>query len=580
MTTEERSGWHVRDGDDQDRPYRALFLRFFVFSLICTFVPLAFIASYLHRNYSEFSHSRMTQSFQRRIESSQSLVQLFLKERLFDLKLITRLSTLEYLSDASSLRAVFDFLNEDREYFEDLGVIKSDGFHVSYVGPYDLMKNDYSVTFWFRELMTSKAFFSDMFLGYRNVPHFIIAVLKEENGGRWILRATLETQALSSMLQGITIARTGEVFLLNAQGFYQTAPKSGGKILEKSDLPMERFTEETGIEILDGDGKDVPRKIVAYSWLRDPRWLLVVRQDHAEFFADMAFADRATTFFLIVSSFAILAVVTGSTIYIIATIKRRDRERETMNRQLIQAGKLASIGQLAAGVAHEINNPLAVIQSEVDMMREFGDSDSFSLPESYDRIEGQVQRCGKITRDILGFSRRIHTEVHEIDINQAIRESVSLCEKWASTAGIRIAMDLAETLPPVPSDPFEIEQVLLNLVANAVHALEEKMAGGTIRIRSQLSRDGRMLKIVVEDDGCGIPAQHLDKIFDPFFTTKPQGKGTGLGLSISYSIVKRLGGDIHVRSQYGKGSEFSITLPVSAAKGGLHATPQSSPDRR
>ena len=580
MNSNEISDRHIKGSASPNHQYRSLFLRFCIISLVCSFVPLVFIATYFHRSYSDFSHARIKQSFQHKIESSQNLIQLFLKERLFDLMLISRLSSLEYLSNQFNLESTFEILNKGNEYFNDLGIINKNGFHISYVGPYDLMNNDYSITFWFKALNKNNTYVSDMFLGYRNVPHFIIAVLREEAERKWIVRATVDTQALSSVLGDTTFARTGEVFLLNSQGFYQTAPRSGGKILEKANLPMERFSKENGIEILDSDDPGAVGKIIAYAWLKNPRWLLVVQQDYAEFFEDVDYADRSTNSFLIVSAFSILAVVAGSTRYIIASIKRHDAQTETLNRQLIQAGKLASLGQLAAGVAHEINNPLAVIQSEIDLMREFGNSESFNRADSFDRVEGQIQRCSKITKDLLGFSRRIKTEIHQVDINQAIKEIVDLFEKWASSAGIVFVMDLGENLPKIPIEPFEIEQVLINLIGNAIHAQEGTNGGGTIRIKSFLSQGNQALNILIADDGVGIPAQHLDKIFDPFFTTKPQGKGTGLGLSISYSIVKHLGGEISVKSENNKGAEFRISLPTAITEGDNHGNAQSAFDRR
>lgn len=544
--------------------YLRLFLRFCLFSLICAIIPITFMAAYNYHSYSRFSNERMVQSFQRRVESSRGLVELFLKERLLNLQTLAQIHSVDFLKQESNLKLVFDAFNNESEYFEDLGLINQRGFHESYVGPYDLKANDYSVTFWFKPLMEKGFFVSDMFMGYRKIPHFIVAVLKEEQDAKWILRATIDTEALDSMLAGITIDKTGEVFLLNTEGYYQTTTKSGGQIMERSAFDMSSFPGESGIEIFENADSDGPTpKIVAYSWLKNPRWLLIVRQDYSEFFADRDFAGRATFYFLGVSALSIFLVVALSVTYIVRTIMNRDRELGALNRQLVQAGKLASLGQLAAGVAHEINNPLAIIQSEVDIIREFGApaENGSRLGRSLEQIEAQVQRCSKIIKNLLGFSRRIKSGAGQVDVTEVIREVIVLFQKWAGAAGIEIVLDLKENLPKISGDSFEIGQVLINLIGNAIDALEGKQ-GGTIRIKTGLDSENRVLFVTVEDTGCGIPEANIDSIFDPFFTTKPVGKGSGLGLSITYSIVKNMGGEIAVRSEAQKGTEFTLSFPL------------------
>ncbi len=552
--------------------YYTLFMRFSLVALVLSLVPLAFIASYIHHSYSRFSEFRMKDSFQRRVNSSRNLVELFLQERLFNLQLLFETHKAEFFADASNLKTVFRTLNHNGQY-EDLGLINGEGFHVSYAGPYDLFRNDYSVTFWFKGVMEKGTFVSDMFLGYRDVPHFIIAVLKKEDGVNWILRATIATEALSSLLEGITIGKTGEVFLLNPEGVYQTAPKQGGKIMERSDLPINVFIRESGIERI--STKNGP-KIVAYSWLKNPPWLLVVQQEYSEFFEDVSFADYATTVFLIVSALAVLFVISGSTAYIVNFIRNRDRELETMNKQLVQSGKLASIGKLAAGVAHEINNPLAVIQSEIDLARELAPSEVNSAQKSLIQIEIQVERCSKIVRNLLSFSRRIKAEVGPVDLNESVIEAAGLFSKWASSVGIELSTELQEHMPKILSDPFEIGQVLINLIGNAIDSHEGK-GGGFVRIST--FTDALAACIAVEDGGCGIPREYREQIFDPFFTTKPAGKGTGLGLSITYSIIRELNGDIQVESSLGKGSRFLVCFPLDANRKVSNARKENSADR-
>jgi two-component system NtrC family sensor kinase len=256
----------------------------------------------------------------------------------------------------------------------------------------------------------------------------------------------------------------------------------------------------------------------------------------------------------------------------IKTIKKRDQEAEALNRQLIHASKLATIGELAAGVAHEINNPLAVILTENQVIRDLTEDEQNldgnykeQLSQSLTQVESQIERCSHITQNLLRLARRIAADSSFVDIKVALKHVVGLLEKKANTRGIQISLDFEENLPKLSTFPFELEQVFLNLINNAIDAHEGKPYG-SIHISTRFDSAGNNLVATVADTGSGISAGDLERIFDPFFTTKPVGKGTGLGLSISYSIIKQMGGDISVRSEVGKGTEFTVSLPGAPAE--------------
>ena len=183
------------------------------------------------------------------------------------------------------------------------------------------------------------------------------------------------------------------------------------------------------------------------------------------------------------------------------------------------------------------------------------------LTDSMKQIDVQVKRCKRITHNLLRFSRRTQSMIETVDINQFIREVIELMEREAGSSGIKFFADLEESLPPILSDPSQLQQVFLNLITNSIDAHEEKSYGSIhIRTRTDGEKD---VEVVVADTGNGISRENRDKIFDPFFTTKPVGRGTGLGLSICYSTIKQLGGNISVKSEFGKGTEFTLTLPAS-----------------
>lgn len=238
-------------------------------------------------------------------------------------------------------------------------------------------------------------------------------------------------------------------------------------------------------------------------------------------------------------------------------------ERSELERRLAQAEKLSSIGLLAAGVAHEVNTPLAVISSYAQMLARqvAGDEEKARLLE---KITRQTFRASEIVNALLNFSRAVPGRFEEVDLNRLIRETLLLLEHQLEQAGIRVELELEEGLAPIQGDPGKLQQVFLNLFLNARDAME---GGGTLAIRSRC--DGRRIRIEVRDSGPGIPSEHLHRIFDPFFTTKPARRGTGLGLSISYGIVREHGGEIEVESRPGEGACFRLAFPL--ARKALHA---------
>ena len=235
-----------------------------------------------------------------------------------------------------------------------------------------------------------------------------------------------------------------------------------------------------------------------------------------------------------------------------------------LDERLLQSQKLAAIGELSAGIAHEINNPLAIIRQEAEWMqhllKKLGGGEPKELVElqgSIHQIVQQVDRCTEITRNLLDFARKRDPVIQAVEVNRIIENMTMLVEKEAKHKNITIVRHYDETLPVIYSDAPQLRQVILNFLTNATHAIGKD---GVVTITTRLNGDDAV-DIVISDTGCGIPADHLGKIFDPFFTTKPPGQGTGLGLSICHGIILRLGGRITVKSQVGQGTEFTITLP-------------------
>ena len=552
--------------------YRRLFRRFVLLTLVCSLAPLLIVGWGINIHYTRFERSRMVGDFNKEVDHHRKIIELFLKEHSSKLQLIARTHTKAYLQQPDNLNKAFEMINRDHASLTDLGIIDHNGNHLAYIGPYDLMDRNYAEAFWFNQVMAKGLFISDMFLGYRQEPHFIMAVTSSDNGDPWILRATVDTEAFRSLVENVRIGRTGEVYLLNREGVYQTTPRLRGNIMEKTTLP--EITDHDGIairfvdEAIDGTRTATSRQIVCSVWLREPQWLLVVKQDYAEAFGAVNHANWAVLIFLHISAISILVVVVLVTRHMLTLIRRRDAETDHLNEQLLQTSKLASIGELSAGVAHEINNPLAIILTErqilVDCEQQSSGLDPVfreQLNNSLNQIDIQIQRCKRITHNLLRFSRRTTSVMESLDLNAFILEVVDLMEREAKTNGINFITALSPDLPGMVSDVSQLQQVFLNLITNAIDAHNGKPYG-RIAIRTQLSEDDQGVALSIEDSGSGIARENLAKIFDPFFTTKAIGKGTGLGLSICYSIIQRLGGRISVNSRLGEGTRFDIFLPL------------------
>jgi two-component system, NtrC family, sensor kinase len=553
--------------------YSKLYRKFIFLTLTCSLVPLFLVGWGIYAYYSGFSTIRIMDYFKNQVDHHREVIEVFLRERTSDLQLVILTHSPDSLQNPGNLRRIFSVMNQGHSFFTDLGLIDDEGKHLNYIGPYDLMDVNYSKTVWFREVMTKGIYISDMFAGFRNAPHFIIAVTRIDGDRKWILRASIDTEYFRSLVEHVKMGATGEVYLSNQEGILQTTPRFGGKIMEKAPLPVEFFSEESSIGIYEPDNSDTgrhfQRQLVAYTWLENPRWKLVVRQDYAEAFRDANQANRAALIFLLFSLMIILVISLIITRHMIDIIKKQDKDTDSLNKQLVQAGKLASLGELSAGVAHEINNPLAIILTESQVMRDtideatgLNDEVKNELIDSLSQTESQVHRCSLITQSLLKFSRRNKSQREMVNLNVFLEEVIRLMDGKARGMGIHFVLDLEKDIPSFSSDPSLLQQVFINLINNAADAHEGKPYG-TISIGTRADNRRNGVEITVGDTGSGISPEIMEKIFDPFFTTKAVGKGTGLGLSITYSTIKAVGGDISVRSTIGKGTQFNIFLPFN-----------------
>ncbi|MBU1230048.1 MAG: two-component sensor histidine kinase [Proteobacteria bacterium] len=260
---------------------------------------------------------------------------------------------------------------------------------------------------------------------------------------------------------------------------------------------------------------------------------------------------------------AVLAIAAVSARSLLTRLSKAEEAGLALNNQLIQSQKLAAIGELSAGLAHEINNPIAIIAQEAEwaahLVGEAGQRTGEAFDEVKDslrEIRAQVDRCKNITHKLLDFARKREPVLQEIDVARLIDDMARLVDKEASYKNVTLVRTLPPDLPKLRTDAPLLRQVVLNLMTNALHAVD---TGG--RIEASARADGEVLEIAIRDNGCGIPPENIDKIFNPFFTTKPPGQGTGLGLSMCHNLVDGMKGQICVESAVGRGATFTVRLP-------------------
>jgi two-component system NtrC family sensor kinase len=570
--------------------YRTLKRNMLLIMILVSFAPLLLIAGIILYQFQVSYQEKVIAHLEEVVEKHRQNIDGFLDEKLADIRVMTRTFGLEQLRDESFLQGKLAILQEEHGgVFVDLGLVDAKGLQVAYAGAFKLARVNYSEADWFKKALKSEQFISDVFLGIRGLPHFIVAVKKQWQGETWILRSTIDFVAFNSLVENIRIGKTGLAFIVNRQGEFQTnAPLAARQNIRKHvDLLSQSFrpgfppedqgnTEGTDrlrknkndqhpVTTIERDPQRGGEYISVSTPLKNGEWLLVYQQDAADAFADLYRARKLALVILLVGGLSIVSMAFILSNRMIKRVVRADREKEMMNEQIIEAGKLASVGELAAGIAHEINNPVAIMVEEAgwieDLLREDGTcEDPAEVRRALKQIKNQGVRCKQITHKLLSFARKTDPELRQVQLNELIEEVLALSEQRVKYSNVKLNLNLAAHLPEVYVSPSEFEQVLLNLVNNALDAMTPE--GGNLEITTRV--DGRHVVVDVADTGQGIPKANLARIFDPFFTTKPVGKGTGLGLSICYGIIKKMEGEISVNSAVGLGTTFHVRLPLPA----------------
>ncbi len=503
-------------------------------------------------------------------ENHSRIIEQFLSERVKDLQYVVDAHRLSQIDNDKALAEIFQHLHRQSKAFFDLGVFDKAGNHIAYYGPYRLAGKNYAEAPWFQAVQKKTVYISDVFLGYRRAPHFIIAVKCSREETPWYLRATIDTRFFNELVESVRIRDTGEAYLINQTGVFQTPKRSGGRLMEKDpDAPLYNNGRTSDNAFLAKDFRD-NYYLYATAYLDITGWRLIVHQRFMDAFHPLIQAVIVAAVMIVLGGAAVVLIAFLLATTLANRLSLAEVEKREMGSQLIMAGKLAEVGEMSAGMAHEINNPLQIMSVEHTMIKDTLDDCGKNgtpkdeamaiIKDSFEQIGLQINRCREITHGLLKFSRKSELNLKPVDLQQLIAEAIRLVENQAQIQGISIRSAVARDLPAIESDFDQLQQVLVNLINNALYAVREEPAG-EIRINAERSDD--YAAVAVADNGCGIAQEDLEKIFMPFFTTKPVGQGTGLGLSTCYGIIERLGGKITVNSEPGEGTVFTVYLPLT-----------------
>ncbi|MDZ7831241.1 MAG: ATP-binding protein [Desulfobacterales bacterium] len=565
LTSERMNGRTSEKKTRRKLQHRYLRLRrnMIIIMVLVTIVPLTLMLLINAFQYQSKIKSERIEPMRAIVNKSTHSFELFLEERISAIRFLASSYTFKQLSEQKILNQVYHDLRDTFGGYVDLGLINSKGIQVSYAGPYELLNKDYSEQQWFQEVQVRGTYISDVFMGYRKFPHIALAAQHlKPDGTFWVLRATMDTKKFDNLIAAMGLSPISDAFIINPNGILQTESQFYGDVLEECRLSVPRGGAGTHVtEKTDPNGREVFQ--ISSNFLKHDYTLVTVIPREIILKSWHSLRQEMILIFII-SFVAILMVIFWVTTQLVKRIQDADERREAAFRNLEYTQKLSSIGRLAAGVAHEINNPLSIINEKAGLLKDLVEHDRYQdkdkLLKMTASINQSVNRCKSITQRLLGFARQIGVHYEMLDVNEVLKETIGFLKKEAISKNIHTRYELDEELSKISSDRGQLQQVFLNIINNAFAAVEK---GGEVALKTR-EVDAYTIAASISDNGTGMTNETLKQIFEPFFTTNKQ-YGTGLGLSITYGIVKKLGGDIKVQSKLGEGSTFTIYLPKKQA---------------
>ena len=490
-----------------ERNYRKLWWQHCLAIICFSVIPLVFINISLYTLFDRIYTEKVTETLRSTSENRRDAIDLFFNERIAQLFTVANTNTFQELTDETYLNKVFEIMHTKSNSYMDIGIIDNDGHHLSYVGPYyDLLKQvNYKNEPWFSAVKANGIYISDIFMGYRKVPHFIIAVMVREKSTSWILRVTINLKNIDDIVHKAWIGNLSDAFIVNSKNALQTRPRFGGNFLEIPAFP--EFASDsmkphaypdysaivaTKVERITHNGID---GFFAAVPIHNTKWILVIKESPDELLSPL---QKGKYWVAFLTALGLAIIATGAALFtntLINRIKKTDLENATNSDMLLQANKMIALSKMAAGIAHEVNNPLAAIAEKAGWMKDLlaeediaGSKNFTEFNESVDKIEQHVDRARKIIHNLLGFARRMEPAKEKINVNNLLDETTGFLENEARYVNIHIEKQYAENVPVITSDLSQIQQVVLNLLNNAIDAIGHD---GTVTVSTRYHRKNR-----------------------------------------------------------------------------------------
>ncbi len=560
--------------------FRRKWLMIVVFTTVVTLTPLLVMTLMDYRLTRQAFESEAAMGTARMVSNTWRSISFLLSQRRAALEFVARDNRLSDLLAPGRLDAILANLQGGMGGFVDLAVVDTGCTVQAYAGPLGLKSGRVEPAVCFDQVAAKGFFISDVSVD-RGKNHGLVVAIRHdlEAGGFFVLRSTLDAGLLDLPVLQLAMDEGDDAFIVNSQGTLQTPSRRYGSRFEKVNLTIPDTADGTRtLRTVDQAGRFV---LMGIAPIPDSPFLLMMIRQESDIM-DLWLKPRMRLIgFLLFSIAMILVSILGVATYLVNRIHAADQRRVQALHQVEYANKLSSIGRLASGVAHEINNPLAIINQKAGLIK-----DLFTINSDYsgneklmrlvDDVLASVRRCGTITRRLLDFARHMESSIEAVDIEAIIRQVLSFMEKEAERRCIVVSVAVQGSIPVFESDRGNVQQIFLNLINNAFAAMAD---GG--RLDVTIERKGTThIAVTVADTGHGIPEADLKRVFEPFFSTRHGHGGTGLGLSVTYGMVSEMGGEITVNSQPNRGTSFTVSLPLKAPQGSSAAACAVSPANR
>jgi signal transduction histidine kinase len=532
-----------------------------IFSIVAI-VPLVVTALFSYKVHRSSTDSELMRSTIRLVSNTDQSVFYFFKEYRSVLDLVTHGHTFEELSDTAKFNNLLATAQMEIDGIEGLEIIDSSGVRKAFAGSTTLKREIPDQRPSHLDVFERFVHVSEVFSLSKGSYHFNYTVGRIfPNGKRYFLRAIINTEGLNKLIARLTTGASEDIFLLNRQGVLQTPSSFFGAPLTPIDLLVPDATQKATL-FQAGDSTGNPL-IVGQILIPQTPFTLMVIQSKETPLQTWYKTPRAFMWILALSVLVIFAVTIGMATWLVDQMHEADQERVRTLHQVEQTTKMASLGRLASGVAHEINNPLAIINQKAGHLRDILSlSDDHEhhpkLTELADSIVKSVKRSSEVTKRLRDFAGHLNASIETIDLKEIITEVNQILAKESDFRCIAIHTEVAQDLPHFKSDRGRLEQIFFNLFNYMISTMNE---GGHLDIKARW-QGKKTIAVTLSDNGPGLPDSDLKGIFEPFSNFATNTSSTNLSLAITYALVQQIGGDIGVDSRVGVGTRFDILIPT------------------